>query len=163
MKGRPNVLRPEEERFWEKVDKSGDCWTWTGHRIKRGYGQFSLTVAEPKVRRSPVKAHRYSWQLHHGQIPKEMWVLHRCDNPPCVRPDHLFLGTSLDNIADKVRKGRQAKGEGLRVNKITEEDVRDIRRRYAAGEYQRVIGEDYGIRQTAVSAIVLKQTWRHVA
>lgn len=88
-------------RFWRHVDKSGDCWVWTARRAKgsKGYG---LTT----IGRVTVKAHRLSWQLANGPIPSGLHVCHRCDNPPCVRPDHLFLGTHQDNMADKVRKGR---------------------------------------------------------
>lgn len=88
-----------EDRFWAKVDRGGECWLWTAGRDSSGYG--SLRTGHTKV-----SAHRLSWQLHHGQIPPGQNVLHRCDNPRCVRPDHLFLGTQADNVADMVAKGR---------------------------------------------------------
>lgn len=90
--------RPLEERFWEKVRKGPQCWEWTGSRV-RGYGYFG---AWGRVR----LAHRVSWQLRHGEIPPGLCILHRCDNPSCVRPGHLFIGTQRDNMQDAKRKGR---------------------------------------------------------
>lgn len=95
----PHKVTPLEERVWARVDKSGECWIWTGTRYRRGYG--SIWVAG---RHKPV--HRVVWELVNGPIPTDLQVCHHCDNPPCVRPDHLFLGTRSDNTIDCVRKGR---------------------------------------------------------
>ncbi len=94
---------PVAERFWPKVDRRGpdECWEWKAARQAEGYGKMFTTN-----RCRPERAHRVSWVLHHGPIPDGMFVLHRCDNPPCVNPAHLFLGTNLDNIEDMGRKGR---------------------------------------------------------
>ena len=89
-----------EERFWNKVDKSGDCWLWTGAKTGRGYGHILING-------NSISAHRYSWEIHYGKIPENMCILHRCDNPICIKPEHLFLGTQTDNIADMDRKGRR--------------------------------------------------------
>ena len=97
--------RPVEERFWEKVKKSTDCWNWTAGTNSKGYGRILNSRKECE---GEISAHRLSWVLHNGPIPEGLQVLHNCDNPPCVRPDHLFLGTNLDNMRDKKNKGRSA-------------------------------------------------------
>lgn len=99
-----------EERFWTKVRKNdGDqCWEWLAGRDKDGYGMFSIG---PRAIARSHGAHRVSWMLEFGMPPSKFQVLHTCDNPPCVRPDHLFLGTNADNIRDMVAKGRQALGD----------------------------------------------------
>lgn len=107
-------------RFWAKVDKSGECWTWTGGTIAFGHGQFHVTL--PSGNRNYL-AHRFSWFLAHGQeAPLPLCVLHRCDNPPCVRPSHLFLGTKKDNTQDMLGKGRN-----VSVRKFSDDAVQAIR------------------------------------
>jgi hypothetical protein len=93
-------LRPVEERFWEKVDKTGDCWVWKAHLLYNGYGRFSINL-------KTEYSHRVSWFLEYGEWPKGKHVTHICDNPACVRPDHLVLGTVADNMADRNAKKRQ--------------------------------------------------------
>jgi HNH endonuclease len=94
--------RPLTERFWEKVEKTDDCWLWLGNLNGNGYGYTKL---EAPSRRNEL-AHRISWTLHFGPIPEGLFVCHHCDTPPCVRPDHLFLGTHSDNMKDMWRKDR---------------------------------------------------------
>ena len=94
------MSRTPEERFWPKVEKTDECWLWTASRYKSGgYGQFTVDSLG-------IRAHRFAYELLVGPIPSGMCVLHRCDNPPCVRPDHLFLGTQHDNAKDRTAKGR---------------------------------------------------------
>jgi hypothetical protein len=88
--------------FWNKVNKTSGCWLWTAGKHEKGYGTFWVS-------KKCWKAHRYAWHLKHGKIPSGLCVLHKCDNPPCVNPDHLFLGTVLENNIDMFKKGRNSK------------------------------------------------------
>ncbi|HXI15500.1 MAG TPA: HNH endonuclease [Chloroflexota bacterium] len=108
-------------------------------------------------------AHRLAWKFTYGELPDDLWVLHQCDNPLCQRPDHLFLGKSLDNIQDKVAKGRQARGESQGLSKLTEADVREIRRLHAAGGlFRRPLAERFGVSEVQIGLIVRRLAWRHV-
>ena len=141
----------ELERFWTKVDKSGDCWVWTAARNELGYGNFC------NAERRTELAHRASWRLTYGPVPDEMNVLHRCDNPPCVRPDHLFLGTDADNVADMIAKGRQHRVDGERNGraKLTDAQVAEIRAQYVPGKVRIVdLAEEYGVTFSHIWQIV---------
>jgi hypothetical protein len=164
---------PISERFWSKVNKGesipahapelGPCWTWTAGTNKAGYGAFALQLeGRPYAMHC---AHRVSWYLEHGIWPT-LSVLHKCDNHACVRPDHLFLGTQLDNMQDMVRKGMKvatgSPGESNGNCALTEEQAREIYRRKRSGELQRVLADEYGIDQTHVSRIGRKN-WLHIS
>lgn len=154
-----------EYRFWKHVRKTDGCWEWTGY-LSRGYGRLRLN----DKRRSRVMAHRFSWELHRGPIPGGMLVCHHCDNPRCVRPDHLFIGTHSDNSLDSVAKGRNykgtrasLKGEAHPMVKLTEQQVHAIRQEYADGHsFQREIAARYGVTKTTIGQIVRRDTWKHI-
>jgi hypothetical protein len=150
-----------EDRFWAKVEKTDGCWVWRGTTGHRGYGRVHV----PDSTRL-VFAHRQSWAMAYGPIPDGTQVLHRCDNPPCVRPEHLFLGDQADNIADMVAKGRHARaaahGESNAHAKLTDEAVRELRGLRAAGWPLKDLSARFGVGVSRVSAIALGQGWRHV-
>lgn len=154
--------KPIEERFWPKVQRTHACWLWTGSTDGRGYGQLSSMHAK-----SPVKAHRVSWELANGPIPDGLSVLHACDTPGCVRPDHLFVGTQRDNMRDAAEKGRTSpipvrKGVAHHNAKLNQRKVRRIRAMYRAGETQTAIAEAMNVTQTCVSLVLSGKTWSHV-
>ena len=150
-----NKPKPVRPRFESKICKTETCWLWTAGRTEAGYGTFWL---EGKTR----LAHRVSWELHKGPMPDGLDVLHRCDNPPCVNPDHLFLGEQLDNMQDMFLKGRarKAHGEQHANAKVKRAQVEDIRRRSESGEKQAAIGKDYGLSPSGVSRIVCRRNWK---
>jgi hypothetical protein len=156
------------ERFWPKVQKSDGCWLWTGKgRQEFGYGVIGTDESGLSRNASRVlAAHRAAWKLTHGPIPKGMSVCHQCDNPRCVRPDHLFLGTQRDNIQDAARKGRMhrpvMRGEKNRNSRLTTADVIAIRSEREKGRTQQSIADQFGITQAQVSAIVLRKQWREL-
>ena len=155
--------RPLADRFWEKVDVGGPdkCWLWSACVNDYGYGMIG---GDAKHNRGMLRAHRVAWELVNGAIPEGMCVLHRCDNPPCCNPKHLFLGTRASNLADMTRKGRRAHLAGGKnpSSKLTVEQVREIRCRYAAGDMQKNLATEYGVGQSTISYIVCWRTWRHL-
>jgi len=143
---------PLEDRFWRRVQKSDEgCWVWIGSGTKNGYG----TIARGSHPNMPVLVHRVSWQIHFGDIPEGLQVLHRCDHRRCVRPDHLFLGTNADNQADMDAKNRRVFPPKI----LTIEQVRQIRRRVASGDRQIDIALDFGISKGTVSDIKCGKSW----
>jgi DNA-binding CsgD family transcriptional regulator len=151
---RGKVPRLLKDRFWEKVRGAAACWTWIGSCDRKGYGQL-------KVSSVYRKAHRISWELHYGPIPGGLCVLHHCDNPPCVRPDHLFLGTNHDNVIDSMIKGRRAQGEHNGNGKLTTKQVEEIRLYIAQGVTHRAIAKHLNIASSTVSNIRRGKTRKH--
>ena len=132
------------------------CWVWTGNLVgSLGYGGLRVGNKTPR-------AHRVSWELFRGPIPAGMHVLHKCDVPSCVNPDHLFLGTHLENMRDKERKGRGNQPTGVRNAKTTlsPDAILDIRLSTARPCY---LARLYGVSWTTIQNIRLRRTWRHVA
>lgn len=119
-----------------------ECWEWNGTIHPSGYGHLMF-------RRKNLRAHRVAYELHKGPVPEGMLVCHRCDNRSCVNPDHLFLGTSLDNERDKVAKGRRGR-IGRQPFKLLPHMIPDILRRRAEGESVRSIARHYGVTPSAV-------------
>lgn len=142
---------PIEERFWTKVDMSGDCWHWIAARTSGGYGTIDNRYA-----------HRVSWEIAHGPIPDGLLVCHHCDIPVCVNPAHLFLGTTADNMRDRDAKGRGAIGERDGNAKLTQEAVITIRRQLAEGLKQKDITARFGVSRQIISAISVGTNWSHV-
>jgi len=142
------------------------CWLWTSSLSHNGYGQFG---SKGKC----IRAHRFSWELKNGPIPKGMCVCHKCDTRSCVNPDHLFIGTIKENIADKVRKNRQARGESLaiaqgnrlkvgeRTNSVVLTKNQVIAIRNESGSHAK-IAKKYGVSSSAIFNVISRKTWKHV-
>lgn len=146
------------KRFWAKVRKTDGCWEWTGHRAAQAggvwHGRFRLGS---KI----IKAHRASWMIHRGEIAAGLCVCHHCDNPGCVRPDHLFLSSASGNQMDKVRKGRHrtARGTAYKRTKLDPEKVAEIKRAVTAGATQLSQAQRFDVSASAIHDIVRGHDW----
>lgn len=145
---------PIEQRFWSKVDKTAECWLWIAGKSKAGYGYFGT---EKGIERT----HRVAYRLAYGNYDPSCWVLHRCDNPPCVRPDHQFLGNAKDNAVDRKLKGRQANFEMERNPnaKLNLLQVVEIRKRFEEGENQISIAKEFPVKRSMIGNIVRNLNW----
>lgn len=167
-------LNPKEhKRFWSKVEKTESCWIWCGARHTHGYGSLGF-------RTKPARAHRMSYEIHKGPIPKGFCVLHKCDIPSCVNPNHLFLGTHTDNMQDRIKKGRAnlpsgdnhnlrihpeliKRGENHPMVRLSEVKVLKIRALYATGALTlKNIAAIYSVNYTTIGYIVNRITWNHI-
>jgi hypothetical protein len=149
-------MKTTEERFEEKVDRSGACHLWTAAKTLDGYGQVRVNCLLQL-------AHRRAWEVANGPIPDGLQVLHRCDVRACVRVEHLFLGTNDDNVRDKVEKGRHAFGRRNGRAKLTPATVRTIRFRLANGEPAKLLSEEFGVHAVTIYAVKTRRAWKHIA
>lgn len=156
--GRPQ--KTVEQHFWPKVNKTDGCWLWTGAPNRGGYGPMMIGGRKGYK----ALAHRVSWELANGPIPSDMFVLHNCpggDNPACVNPAHLWLGTRADNQRDMAEKNRSLYGERSLKAKITSDQASAIRVRYSQGGIsQKALGKEFGISQAGISMIVTEKNWK---
>ena len=164
-----NKYQPVEQRLWGRVIKHQDgigCWEWTGTKTNYGYGQLS-------VNGKLTRAHRLAYKIVIGEIPEGLHVLHKCDNPSCVNPDHLFVGTHQDNMRDMNQKGRNkiktgvaARGSSVFGAKLTEGDILQIKDMYVRNGYKnsnsRELAEKFGVDKSTIIRIVKGKIWSHV-
>ena len=162
-----NLTEKVIKRFWAKVNKKSEeeCWGWEAYKDAKGYGQMRINYKR-------YGAHRISWLIHNGEIPEHdswhgMCVCHTCDNPGCVNPSHMFLGTQQENVKDMRDKGRGVlpdnRGERQGSHKLTEKQVREIREKYTPHVYtQYKLAKEYGVSESTVHYIVNYVTWESV-
>jgi hypothetical protein len=144
----------QKKRFWDKVDKTDSCWSWTGGISNSGYGAICINY---KI----YKTHRISWLLAGNTIPDGHVIRHKCRNRHCLNPEHLETGTYADNNGiDRVRDGTDNRGEKNISAKLTATQVLEIRER-ATETYQR-LAEEYGVDRTTISYIITRRTWKHI-
>lgn len=150
-------MRSLKKRLMAKVHKTESCWTWLGAKSKKGYGH--ITFSENGERRS-TGAHRAAYLVFTGDFDRSLHVLHHCDNPSCVNPKHLFLGTNQDNVDDKLKKGRQLREESHPRAKLTKSQVKHIRRALMRGETMQSLSVRFNISHTVIFRIKTNFTWK---
>jgi len=155
-----NYTQKDIDRFWSKTIKREieDCWIWSASCFNSGYGAFHL-------RGKIVKAHRFAYILSHGEIPNELEICHKCDNPSCVNPAHLFSGTHKENMLDMHIKGRFVNTlvPGNKSAKLTIVQVKEIRFLYSTGAWtQKALAQKFSVYQTTVSKIIRWESWRDI-
>lgn len=160
------VRVPLKDRFFKHVQKCANgCWEWTGARCGGKTHQYGQSSLDNRVK---ITAHRASWILHFGEIPEGMQVCHTCDNPACVNPEHLFLGTQKDNIRDAARKGHmrgnRVNGERRHNSVLSEVSVRAILNQWASDNRPMVreLASEFGVSMGAITNIVYRTGWKHV-
>lgn len=144
-----------EERFRSHAVKVGDCHLWAASKTKAGYGFTSRGGRT-------MMAHRLSWELCFGPIPDGLQVCHTCDNPSCINPEHLWLGTAAQNIADRGAKGRTALGDKMPHAKLDAEKVRYIRTELATGRSKMSLSRELGVRPYVIFLVARREKWAHV-
>lgn len=152
-----------EAKFWARVDRGApdDCWEWQACRHHFGHGQINVPASVPIVGGRVHYSHRVAYHLTHGPVPRGLFVCHSCDNPACCNPAHLSAGTQARNMRDMAARGR-ARHEQPRAI-LTEDQVRDIRRRRADGERCCDLAREFGVSYTCISLTSRGLKWRNVA
>ena len=147
---RKGKIEPFSDRFWKKVDKTNPngCWEWMAYKDEKGYGHIKMPGRNGLLK----YAHRVSWILTHGDIPEGMEVCHKCDNPRCVNPSHLFLGSHTDNMRDALSKNRFS-------GTLSQENVIEIRQEFQNGKKQQELAEEYDVSQGQISRIINGGSW----
>lgn len=154
-----NINKKDIRKFWSKVEKTDNCWNW--HWIVGGGGGGKYGIM--KINKKPYYAHRLSYEINIGEIPKGLLVCHHCDNPPCTNPEHLFLGTHEDNARDKVKKKRSLTGERNPIAKLNDEKVFKIRELYSTKIFtQTKLAKIFNVSQHIIWRVVRKKSWVHI-
>ncbi len=172
----PYRIQAFSDHFWSRIRQRGECWEWMGARGAGGYGTIGFKFHRMRI----MATHRLAYALVHGGIPVGMFVCHHCDNPPCVRPSHLFLGTKADNTRDMWQKNRRQsdghfltewalghpelilRGERCPWSKLTRRQVDEIRQCYQHGRFsQRRLAKKYGVSHATINHIVNEITWKN--
>lgn len=155
-------MRDITERFWSHVEKSEGCWIWTAGRLRHGYGAFNISTGKRSGK--TVSAHRMALALSLGhEIPSDRMVLHSCDNPPCVNPAHLRMGTCAENHEDAKSRNRTLVGSRNPKARLTEGDVMAIRLLLADGRSRVSIARDFGVSYSLIDGIANGRRWKHVS
>ncbi len=153
IKFMPNLTKEQSDRFWSYVNKQGtECWDWEGSSLSNGYGRIGFNCKQ-------YRAHRVAFYLTTEIDPANKLVCHKCDNPGCCNPKHLFLGTNAENLKDRGTKGRTACGENQGGSKLTEKDVHEIR---VSNEAQKKIAALYGVTPASICQIRKYKLWKHI-
>lgn len=149
-------MKPLADRLWAKTKKGGsdECWEWQGSRHPKGYGQ----IGRGRRKDGLAYAHVVAWEVTHGPVPSGAHVCHRCDNPPCVNPSHLFLGSPADNTHDMIRKRRHSYGEN-HATKLTEKDVVEVRRLLAEGTTQQAVADRFSVSRSLIGQVGRFNRW----
>lgn len=150
-----------EAKFREsvRITETDECIEWSLTRHKKGYGVFYIGASGSG---RSFLAHRFSFEMHNRPLADGEHVRHKCDNPPCVNPRHLLAGSNADNIADKVERGRQPRGEATAIAVLREPEVLEIRAKWGSGSRVSDLARDYGVSPSTVSAVVNRRSWRHI-
>jgi len=149
------------DRFYGKFEITDTCWVWKGKKDKNGYGQFYMNLDKKEI---SVRPHRFSYMIFKGEIPDGLLICHSCDNPACVNPQHLFLGTQKINIQDALKKERMNGPKGTKqwLAKFKDDDIREIRKLKSSGMNGNQIAKKYNVNRRVIYDILKKITWKHV-